>query len=410
MPDMKRCLMVTGASMLHNTGYTIHVWSALRAIREVQGAEGPRPVLLAFESARDLRDAARVAVLRQQAEALGVEVVLRPLLPKKLPNSTLINVHWMAHWVRHAIAHHRIGIVHAQSHLAAAACARALARNPAVPLVFDVHGVDIEESLADGRLAPGSAALRLRESMQRESIRRADWLLPVSHALQAYLKNHGADAARARIVPCVSSLPPDGRDGEALRRDARAHLAVNDMPVVLYLGGASAWQQPHLIVESFAALLAMLPEAVLLLVTNNPDEFQTLVSEQGIDPSRYRIMTVPHAEVASVASAADVGLLIREDTLINRVASPTKFGEYLTMGVPVVLTESVADFAALTRQEEVGIVVPDDVSAEELARALTEILAVPTEVQRVRRERCRTVARAHLSFDSILPPYREIYA
>ena len=48
---------------------------------------------------------------------------------------------------------------------------------------------------------------------------------------------------------------------------------------------------------------------------------------------------------------------------MNRVASPTRFGEYLEMGVPVATTDALPSTADVCRDEQVGIVLPADASA-----------------------------------------------
>lgn len=67
--------------------------------------------------------------------------------------------------------------------------------------------------------------------------------------------------------------------------------------------------------------------------------------------------------------AGDVGLLLREDSLTNRVASPVKFAEYLRCGLPVVLTPYVGDFSELGATEGVGQTVEFPVRADEVIRA-----------------------------------------
>ncbi len=52
----------------------------------------------------------------------------------------------------------------------------------------------------------------------------------------------------------------------------------------------------------------------------------------------------------------DIGLLPRENKVLNHVSSPTKFGEYLASGVPVVLSPNVMDAAQIVHKKGVGCV------------------------------------------------------
>lgn len=404
-----RCLMVATGAAARTTGYSIRVWTALRAVRSVQGDDAAAPVLLSFESLRDWRHPSTFEAARAQAAEWGVELVCMPSWPKKLPGSVRFNRRWQAAVIRRAIRRWKPGVVHAQSHMPAGACAMALRgrRNP--QLVFDVHGVDIEESLADGRLRPGSRTHRLRRDMQAEASGLADWTLPASRALGNYLLAENRVTARTKVVPCVLTLPIPEGDLECLRREARRQLHVGDRPVVLYLGGASAWQRPEFTVGCFRELLVMLPEAVMLIVTGDVETFTQLLRQAGIGEEHYRVCSLPHHEVARTAVAADVGLLLREDTLVNRVASPTKFAEYLALGVPVVLTDVLCDFAELVQSESVGAVVASSATTAKVAEALETSIRRGREEGPGLRRRCQVAYRQSLSFESILPIYREVY-
>lgn len=403
---MKRCLMLATSSLARVTGYSIRVWLALQAVTAVQGAGAPAPVLVTFESLRDWLRPAALRAARQQAEELGVSIACFPLWPKKLPGSGGLNRRWCAALVRLAAWWYDAKVVHAQSHMAAVTAARALRWNREIQVVFDVHGVDIEERLADGRLCAGSRAHQVSIQTQREAIRRADWIFPVSEALRDYLQ---ADPHRSRVVPCVASLPLPPGDPEYVRQQARDALAVDDRPVVLYLGGASDWQRPEYVVRCFSELLKIVPDAVMLVISGDKEKFSELLQDRNIPSGSCRVVSLPHKEVGAAAAAADLGLLLREDTLVNRVASPTKFAEYLALGVPVVLTDALADFAEIVRNDNVGRVVGSSATAPETAAAIGALLEQSrAEGERIRR-RCRESFARHMSFDSILPAYAEIY-
>jgi len=50
-------------------------------------------------------------------------------------------------------------------------------------------------------------------------------------------------------------------------------------------------------------------------------------------------------------------LLLRKSHPVNYVASPTKFGEYLAAGVPVIATEGIGDTSDLIKNENIGIII-----------------------------------------------------
>lgn len=399
--------MLAGGSILDTNGYSIRVWMALRAVRIVQKASEKAPVLMSFESMRSYRRKQDFSKTLLEAERLGVELEIRPLLPKKIPGSTHLNYHLAAAMTRRAIYKHQISVVHAQSHFAAGVAAKAVANSPQTNFVFDVHGVDIEERLADGRISENSQTHKLLKSMQDLASNRCNYAFSVTRALAEYLK---IPDEKCRIVPCVSSLTLPVGDIEQTRRETRHKLSLENKQVLLYLGGASAWQQPRFIVECFDILRKINPSAVLLLITGDTAYFSELATEFEIPSDAIRILSLPHEQVSTFACAADAGLLLRQDTIVNRVASPTKFAEYLAVGVPVVITDVLSDFSKIVEKHNVGFSLPSDASAIVVASEIDALLKRNALHSECARQRCKAAYQHELSFESILPIYREVYS
>ena len=64
---------------------------------------------------------------------------------------------------------------------------------------------------------------------------------------------------------------------------------------------------------------------------------------------------VAHHEVTEILAACDYGILIRENTVTNQVASPTKFAEYLASGLPVIISANLGDYSGFVVEHKCGI-------------------------------------------------------
>jgi glycosyltransferase involved in cell wall biosynthesis len=71
----------------------------------------------------------------------------------------------------------------------------------------------------------------------------------------------------------------------------------------------------------------------------------------------YSVISSLVEEVGKYLEASDLGLLLRENHVVNRVASPTKFAEYLLCGLPVVISPWVGDFSELVEAHRLGLVI-----------------------------------------------------
>jgi hypothetical protein len=116
---------------------------------------------------------------------------------------------------------------------------------------------------------------------------------------------------------------------------------------------------------------------------------------------------VAHHEVPVRLAGAHVGFLLRRSSPVNEVSSPTKFGEYLAAGLPVVMTDGIGDFTDLAMQENVGLIIPhsmlDAAFCEDMRLWLARIITFAQWSRSRRREvslQCQRLARDHLQWEN----------
>ena len=112
-------------------------------------------------------------------------------------------------------------------------------------------------------------------------------------------------------------------------------------------------------------------------------------------PGRVAIRWVSAEEVPVYLAACDYGILVRENTVTNQVAAPTKFAEYLHSGLKVLISEHIGDYTAFVQEHNCGVVVP----LEPIA---------PEPVSRSDKQRMRDLAEGHFTKDVFKPQYSRL--
>jgi hypothetical protein len=107
------------------------------------------------------------------------------------------------------------------------------------------------------------------------------------------------------------------------------------------------YQCIDLTVEVFRKLAAEDPAARLLIIT--PRAPTTIRALQFQSQGFIRVIEAAYHEVNSYLNAADAGFLLREQSPLNEVASPTKFAEYCLTGLPVIMQNTVKDAFEMAR-------------------------------------------------------------
>ena len=74
----------------------------------------------------------------------------------------------------------------------------------------------------------------------------------------------------------------------------------------------------------------------------------TMLPKELQSSPRVMIDCKPHTELLHAYRQCHFGLLLREDTIINHIACPTKLVEYIAMGiVPILESPQIGDFESL---------------------------------------------------------------
>ena len=104
---------------------------------------------------------------------------------------------------------------------------------------------------------------------------------------------------------------------------------------------------------------------------------------------------------------AHFGMAIcKEDNAVSLAAAvPTKIGEFLASGRPIIVSKGVGDMDDLLKGSGAGIVVSLDSSLDNLAALLKDMIADPTI-----QDRCRSLAMAHFDMTKAIATYSSIYS
>lgn len=266
-----------------------------------------------------------------------------------------------------------------------------------IPLISDLRGLVSEESLLcgkDGNLARNFLFnLRAREFKKIEEyvVKESDFIFCVSRKFKKYLKEiYKISPDKIAVIPGLVDSKTFFFNPE-VRARKREELGIEKRIVFVYSGSIVKWQLPEVTVEVFKKIKEMIPEAFLLFLTNNVSCARKYFN--GIDKEDYLLISVPNREVPAYLNAADVSILLREKNLVNRVASPIKFGEYLCCGLPVIITNGIGDTEEIIEKYGIGkLLNPNDLEIEK-----NELIQL---INNVERERIAKIGKELFSIDS----------
>lgn len=165
----------------------------------------------------------------------------------------------------------------------------------------------------------------------------------VSDALKDYvMKKSHVKSNRVNTIPCLVSA--EFTYSEEVRNVIRRELGLidTDRLLVFSSGGTAQWQQ-NTILEQIAS-----------------DRWKILnLSKVELTTPGIINRFVPHNEVYKYLAAADAAILFRSKSVVNWVACPVKFCEYLCMGLPVISNGNVELIETRIKASSFGVLVND---------------------------------------------------
>lgn len=270
--------------------------------------------------------------------------------------------------------------------------------------IFDVRGAIAEEAY----MKKHSRFLRmtLRLIVKYQTL-KADKISVVSNNLKSYIAKL-SNRHDSFVVPCYYSRKNFSFDAISRLEMRRLYSFEEKDMVICYSGGVSAWQRIDDILKMLKKCIELDSSVKVMLLTLHVDQMQQKLDAIKFPKKQYILKSVVHGLVSKYLSAADAGIIMREDVTVNNVASPIKVGEYLACGLPIILTKGIGDYS--TSLPEAGIALLLNDGSEKIdvdAKTIINYLRNPN-FKNIKM-RCENYAKQHLSIESNIEKYQKLF-
>jgi glycosyltransferase involved in cell wall biosynthesis len=295
---------------------------------------------------------------RYELDSKGIRTVYVKQMPPFAKSFLMIDVMRMYRAFRVWGGREERIVIHGRGHLNAYRGLMLKEKYPGqIRVIADLRGAVTDEvgyvpsSFVEKRLS--HYLKRLYERIEDGVVRQADAVLCVSNAFRQYLQSIYEVRPIAVIPTYVDTIR--FKFSEALRDAFRKKLGISERTVLVYSGGVARWQKIDKVIQLFVCLREQIENLFMLFISSDPSAIREMIGSQ-IQQGDSLAIQVPHNEVGGYLCAADVGILLRERDLTNRVAAPIKFSEYMCCGLPCILSEGVGDTSEVIREANAGIV------------------------------------------------------
>ena len=373
----RRVLFISYNGMLDPLGQT-QVLPYLRSL----ASRGVEFTLLSFERPKAFEPPGLETTRQLRSELLAQGIDWRWLRYHQTPSlpATAYDVLAGVRVAKALVQEKRIELVHARSHIPAT-IALALKRNFEVKMIFDLRGLLAEEYVDAEHWRKNGLPYRITKLAERLVLRETDAIVTLTSKIWPIIKEwdglRGRDVHHA-VIPCCVDLTKFSFSQHE-REVRRAELGLDQHFTLVYSGSIDGWYLTGEMVDFFAALRQSRPDAHFLWLTNGSHErIKQLMLSRNIQPASFSIKSVASGLVPSYLSAADAGLAFIKPCFSKLASSPTKNGEYLACGLPLVLNSGIGDSDALVEECKAGVLIRS-FTGEDYSRAVARLAQISEE-------------------------------
>lgn len=367
--------------------------------------------LISFEKALPFKKSR--ATIEQVCNETGI--VWHPLIYTKNPPilSTILDIFKMKKYAIRLHKMHSFSLVHTRSYIASMV-GLVLKRKFEIPFLFDMRGFYADERV-DGTL------WNLKNPIYRNIFRffkkKELQFFEESNAIVSLTENGkleinkivGRDISnKIMIIPCCADyqLFDFTKYSENERTILRNQLGINkDELVVSYLGSFGTWYLSQELLSLFKKIKEKKPLAKLLLISrDDPQIIHTMLDSMGINSEDVIIKSSDRKDVPKYIDITDLNIFFIKPVYSKKASSPTKLGEILGMGKPIICNTGVGDLDQLFSENPIGLCIDidNDNAINKSVDAIDELLRIP-------KEKIRNTGLEHFNLESGVKKYKSIY-
>lgn len=233
-------------------------------------------------------------------------------------------------------------------------------RYPFHKTIYWAQGIGPEEYLVVGN---NTLKYWYKTIIEFISVKYSDVLFAVSNKMvENFKKKYRYDKPNYIVMPCYNL---NYILGLAISTKERYK-----QPSFVYAGNLAAWQCVEETLQIFKRFQESISNASLTLLVKEKEEANVLINKYGLKDVELKYVSLD--DLQNELTKYKYGFIIREDTLVNNVATPTKMNSYLASAIIPIYTDAVDSFVENITLGEYTLCLESNSSIDKKAQAILD--------------------------------------
>jgi len=225
-----------------------------------------------------------------------------------------------------------------------------------LPFLYDFRGFALGEWVDIGKLKPSSLLYLILKKLDQEAVKRASGIVVLEKCAKNLLKNtYEVPNVPFKVIRTCTDVK--------LYKKRKTGYKKNSEPLkFVFLGGARFPYRPDFALMLIGNLIEVGYDCHIDFINESEHEIiKKAIDMTNISKEKVKILSYEHSEIPSILANYDCGIVMVETSYWRRVCSPTKMGEYLAGGLPVISLKGIDAIDELANRTEcVTTVAPED--------------------------------------------------
>jgi len=296
-------------------------------------------------------------------------------------------------------------IVHCRSYIAAMVGQRLKAKF-AIKFLFDIRGFWADERVDGGLWDLSKTTYRLVynyfKRKEKSLFSDADGIVTLTKASKDFILDSFKPQASIKVIPCAADLNLFVKQTQEVKTSCRKSLGLESEHVLMYLGSLGTWYMLPEMLDFFKVLKQVKPDSKFVFITaDEPASIESLAREKGIDDKDIIVKRADRNEVPAYISITDMAIFFIKPCFSKMASSPTKHGELLSGGIPVVCND-IGDLKEIVDGDSSGVVIDDFTDA--FYKKAIDAYQVGFD-----EDHLRSVAAKYYSLEKGISSYSKVY-
>lgn len=308
---------------------------------------------------------------------------------------------------------HGFQIVHCRSYVAADAGLH-LKKKFGVKFIFDMRGFWADEKKDGSWNVSNPLFKKIYQYYKRKEsqyLQYADYIISLTHAGRNEMLNWAAYNKNipVQVIPCCADMDLFSLTNSEEKKLSREQMRIPNGELLLsYLGSIGTWYMLDEMLLFFKKLKAKYPGAKFLFVTHSPRSIiESKIEELELSKEDFIIREAARNEVPFLIKASDINISFIKPVYSKISSSPTKLGEVLSMGIPIISNSGVGDVKSVIESSQAGYVI-DSFNEQELEGAIEAIPALLKKSPANIRNAVKDIYSLERGIDLYLSCYKQV--